>query len=107
MDELVKDTVFDSFSESNSREGSLHAGSNFAKPSPAIARLLACPEDAAPLERTPLEGTPRSGACYDGATHFRHRYRGCLHHAAAHKGKCAFLCRSRHKADTLAGLEHR
>ena len=56
MEEVLKEPVFDSFSESNSREGSLRAGSSFGKPSPAIARLLACPEDAATLEISPTHG---------------------------------------------------
>ena len=47
MEELSKDPVFDSFSESNSREGSLRAGAHYPKVSQAVARLLACPEDAA------------------------------------------------------------
>ncbi len=46
MEELGKDPVFDSFSESNSREGSLRAGAHYPKVSQAVARLLACPEDA-------------------------------------------------------------
>ena len=47
MGDQVKEGVFDSFSESNSREGSLRAGNALGKPPPATARLLACREEAA------------------------------------------------------------
>ena len=56
----VKEGVFDSFSESNSREGSLRAGSALGKPPPAIARLLACREEAPPLGSTHASGLPHT-----------------------------------------------
>lgn len=56
MEELGKDPVFDSFSESNSREGSLRAGTLYGKESPAVARLLACPEDGNAIVGTPADG---------------------------------------------------
>ena len=58
MGDQVKEGVFDSFSESNSREGSLRAGNALGKPPPATARLLACREEAALLGSTQLSGLP-------------------------------------------------
>lgn len=56
MEELGKDPVFDSFSESNSREGSLRAGTLYGKDFPAVSRLLACPEDGSVIGGTPADG---------------------------------------------------
>ncbi|CAK0737604.1 hypothetical protein CVIRNUC_000940 [Coccomyxa viridis] len=57
----MKEGVFDSFSESNSREGSLRAGNALGKPPPATARLLACREEAALLGSTQLSGSQELG----------------------------------------------
>ena len=56
MEELGKEPVFDSFSESNSREGSLRAGNHYPKVPHTGARLVACPENASALGSSLTDG---------------------------------------------------
>ncbi len=66
MDDAGKEGVlFDSFSESNSKEGSLRAGNNL-KPLPLLgARLQACLEDVAAARKiAPTEPGSRNWASF-------------------------------------------